>query len=238
MKKILPILLLWLTGIVLPFIVLWLVLQLVSCTTTKDNRKSKTSTSSSTRTEDSLRIQQLRSDSIEFERQIKELTYGEAVFTGCPEIDTMALVNAYHIWKPGVSGRSPLTDTSLWFRKFRDSLVKAVYKKPAPSKFKMDKDGNTEIEGVLASVRWGKARAESQVLKYQSLVKTLIENQIKMATDTSSLITVKDSHRKRSFMGSFWIWVLIGVVLGAVGMWRLIRWMDGFKDAKHFSTNQ
>lgn len=196
--------------------------SILGCSSTKDLSKTDSQLTSKTRTDDSLKIVQLQSENAELTRMIREMESLEVTYRACPQVDTAAIRKLF-------SKECPPARV--------DSFIREVAVK-TPT-LKRDKDGNMEISGGnVESVKWSKKKEELVMSTIVSTVKTILESTANSVTEVSTRVQTKEVHKERSFMSSPWIWLIIGIVIGAVGTWRLIRWMDRFNDAKHLSTNQ
>ena len=201
MKKLIPILLLWITGLLL----MALIFILPSCSSSKDVHKTEVKQQTSLSQEDSLKMEYLKKDTSELRRQIREMEFLGVSFQQCPEVDTAAFRKLF-------SKECPPARV--------DSAIKAIT--PKTSKFKKDKDGNFEIEGALKSIQYAKTRLEDELSTQRSTTAFMIDQLIKTNLQQVTQKKEVEKHKESHFMTGFGWMLTIGIVALIVGF--IIGW--------------
>jgi len=187
MKKLFPILLLWITGILL----MALIFILPGCSSSKDVHKTQTSTDSSYTKELEEQNKVLSMENERLSAEVRELQFAEVKF------DT--------IYRAG------------------DTVVNTIV---------ITKEGEVKAAGNIVSATVSKNVFTKIVKEKERIIDSLKQVKGKETVKYITKTEYKEKHKKTSFMGSLWIWLLIGLIAGLYLGWRLRKFMNQIDNIK------
>jgi hypothetical protein len=202
-------------GLYLAAILFILSCMMTSCAGTKALEKSAVRVDSVAKSTYDASEQTHKATESEYQRQIKEMEELDVTVqqSGC---DTNALrekITEAFIKSNPCNG----TIDSSVFKKFADSLIKAV--NAAPPKVTTVKklpDGTVEISGEgITKVRDTKSKTDDQSASFKSEITTLTEQHRR---DSTALVKSQFSKQKTVKRSMWWLWMIIGAVV-----WEVIR---------------
>lgn len=199
-------------------VILIILLLAFGCESQKHINKSEVNTDSIALSNANKKIQELTNEYSNSQQRIRELEHLEVTFTQpppCPTVDVDSLKLALL-----ASGcRQETVDSAI-------AAYNEVSKryKDAEATIRKMADGSLTITGRIATLKQSKERLEETLRQSQHMVQFLTEENQQLQVELRKKQEVKVKDVKRSFLTQWWLMLIVGIIIGAFGMYRIHQW--------------